>query len=539
MRRSKGGHWVKAATMLVCCLALIWLGPAGIVGQEQESEPVQDITPPSRSTSAVSSLGAAGELSAGGQWTPLPLFGAIMALVIDPSNPLVLYASIEENGVYKSTNGGANWVSSSIGLSDSEVRSLAIVSSNPQTLYASANDGVFKSINGGANWVSFSSGMTNTNVWCLAINPSNPQILYAGTHGAGGGVFKSSNGGTNWVLSSNGLTYSFVRSLAINPSNPQILYAGTYGGGIFKSSNGAANWGEVSSGLTNKYWLSLAIDPSNPQTLYAGSYGDAAWKSTNGGMDWTSSSIGLLNGFVGSLAIDPSNSQTIYAGTDDGIFKSGNSGDNWADFSSGLLSRNLYALAIDPSNSQIIYAGASGGAFKYTPPSIILLYNLSAGWNMISVPLVLPNPSSKGIIPEGWPIYSWDASNARYSSLPTVPLTVGAGYWLKAPFAQNLMITGPPYTGNTMAIPLAYGWNMIGTPYNQPVSYNSKVMVKYGNALKTLDQAVASGWIKGPLYRWTGSAYDVLTSGGVFQPLAGYWVKVLLATGCSMIFTKP
>ncbi|MCX5977073.1 MAG: hypothetical protein NTV33_09680 [Coprothermobacterota bacterium] len=550
MRRRKGTYWVKAAIMIVCSLTLVWLGPAGIVGQEQERAPRQASTPLSSSASSVSSLSAAGELAAGGQWAPLPLYGEIMSLAIDPSNALALYAGTRGNGVYKSSDGGASWAASSSGLPsgaspNGDARCLVIVPSNPQTLYVGTYSGVFKSANGGTNWAASSSGLTNTNVWCLAIDPSNPQTLYAGTYGIGGGVFKSSNGGTSWALSStglaySGLAYSDVPCLAINPITPQILYAGTYGGWLFKSANGGANWASSSTGLTSSRVMCLALDPSTPQTLYAGTDGVGACKSANGGANWAASSTGLTNNFIQCLAIDPSTPQNIYAGTwEGGVCKSANGGANWTAFSSGLTSLNVQALAIDPSNPQILYAGANGGVFKYTPPTITLTYNLSAGWNMISVPLVLPDPLSKWYIPEGWPIYSWDAANARYSSLRYIPLLVGVGYWLKAPFAQPLTITGPPYTGDTIAISLSHGWNMIGTPYTQPVSYSNKVVAKNGSDVRTLDQAVTAGWIQAPLYRWTGSAYEGLTSSGSFQPLAGYWVKVLLRSGCSMIFTKP
>ncbi len=550
MRRSKGRHWAKSATILVCCLSLIWLGPAGIAGQDQEEVPEQASTSLALSLSSVPSLAATGELSDGGQWMPLPLYGEIMTLVIDPSNPQILYAGARDNGVYKSTNGGANWAASSSGLPSGasplgDARCLAINPITPQTLYVGAFGGVFKSTNGGANWAASSTGLTNTNVWCLAIDPSNPQTLYAGTYGIGGGVFKSSNGGTSWALSStglaySGLTYSDVPCLAINPITPQILYAGTYGGWLFKSANSGANWASSSTGLTSSRVMCLALDPSTPQTLYAGADGSGVFKSSNGGSNWAASSSGLTNSFVECLAIDPFNPQILYAGTwEGGVCKSTNGGSNWTAFSSGLTSLNVQALAIDPTNPLILYAGTDGGAFKYTPLTITIIYQLSAGWNMISVPLVLVDPLSKWYIPEGWPLYSWDAANARYSSLRYIPLAVGVGYWLKAPSAQSISIAGPPYTGDTISLPLAYGWNMIGTPYTQPVSYTNKVLVTNGTDLKLLDQAIAAGWIKGPFYRWTGSTYDALTSGGSFQILAGYWVKALLRSGCSLIFIKP
>ena len=42
-------------------------------------------------------------------------------------------------------------------------------------------DGVFKSTNGGGNWVN--TGLTNSYVLALAIDPVTPTTLYAGTDG--------------------------------------------------------------------------------------------------------------------------------------------------------------------------------------------------------------------------------------------------------------------------------------------------------------------------------------------------------------------
>ncbi|MCX5969933.1 MAG: hypothetical protein NTV14_00185 [Coprothermobacterota bacterium] len=193
----------------------------------------------------------------------------------------------------------------------------------------------------------------------------------------------------------------------------------------------------------------------------------------------------------------------------------------------------------------ILFGGAMWGpddscfndTWALSMPKATLTYHLVAGWNMISVPLDLANPLSKWVFPESWPIYSWDAANARYSSLRYVPLLVGAGYWLKAPSAQTLIISGPPNEAATANIPLWQGWNLIGTPYDVAVSW-STVVVRNGLNTMSLDQAISLGWIKTPLYCWTGASYQGLSGGGAFLPLSGYWVKVPIA-GSVLIFTKP
>ena len=67
----------------------------------------------------------------------------------------------------------------------------------PDTLYAGILGGVFKSTNGGENWTAMKTGLTNTNVRALAINPQTPDTLYAGTDG--GGVFCKTVQAVGWI----------------------------------------------------------------------------------------------------------------------------------------------------------------------------------------------------------------------------------------------------------------------------------------------------------------------------------------------------
>ena len=166
-----------------------------------------------------------------------------------------------------------------------------------------------------------------------------------------------------------------------------------------------------------------------------------------------------------------------------------------------------------------------------------LSYSLSAGWNMIAVPLVLENSNPEAVFPSGWQLYLWDAVQGSYLSRVQITLALGDGYWLKAPSAQPLEINGQANGQANTEILLSPGWNLIGTPYHQPVPWAS-VSVRKGAEIKSLEEAMAGGWIKGPFYHWTGTSYQSVAVGGSFQPTSGYWIKDLLA-GCSLVFGSP
>jgi hypothetical protein len=67
-------------------------------------------------------------------------------------------------------------------------------------------------------------GLTDLQIRALAIVPQVPQTLHAGT----GGIFTSTDAGKQWPAG--------IASLVIDPTNPQILYVGT-DQGVFKSMN--------------------------------------------------------------------------------------------------------------------------------------------------------------------------------------------------------------------------------------------------------------------------------------------------------------
>jgi photosystem II stability/assembly factor-like uncharacterized protein len=77
--------------------------------------------------------------------------GGINALAVDASNPDTVYAAAR-GAVFRSTDGGINWVEVGTGLSLSLVNALVIDTTSPSRLYAGTFRGVFKTIDGGARW---------------------------------------------------------------------------------------------------------------------------------------------------------------------------------------------------------------------------------------------------------------------------------------------------------------------------------------------------------------------------------------------------
>ncbi len=357
------------------------------------------------------------------QQTPIgggPPGGGITAIAVDPKTPSSVYAGFRGRGVFKSTDGGQNWIPVNSGLPTSQAGPIAIDPANPAIVYVGTSMGVFKSTNGATSWTASSSGLPSSplSIVSLAIDPANSAILYAtfapgffSTTG-GGGVFKSTNGGQSWAAVNSGLPNWGMKMVVIDPSNTLTLYTfGTTGPGdiatkIFKSTDGGQNWVAMNNGIANPDLSWLAIDPGSPSNLYAEGFfgefyrttdGAQTWsvvskpnfdfgpiafdpvdksiysgsllsgilKSTDGGKTWSSINGGLMGlATISPIVIDPSNHLVIYIGTPYGIVKSTNGGQSWIPIGNGTTSQTVSSVAIDPTNTAILYANTAYSLYK-------------------------------------------------------------------------------------------------------------------------------------------------------------------------------
>ncbi len=294
----------------------------------------------------------------------------ISKLVVDPIANTNLYAGVPGLGIFKSTDSGNTWILGNNGLTDLDIRELVVNPVNSTTLFVGTVSGIFKSVNSGGLWSSSNNGLTNLVINSIIINPLNPSILYASTDG---GLFKSTNTGDTWTAFSQ--TNLEIRNLVISSVNPSILYGISTKGVVVKSTDSGVTW-LLTSLINLSGNLALAIDPVNPSNIYAES-GTVVYRSTDGGDSWSSSALGscCFGDFnqinILSLAVDPITPSIVYAGTNGGlangsVFRSTDSGFTWNRINDGLPSYEFYnTLAIDPINPSKVYVGTFGkGIFK-------------------------------------------------------------------------------------------------------------------------------------------------------------------------------
>lgn len=360
----------------------------------------------------------------------------IVDMAIHPTNGNIVYAASWErirrpnrrqyggitSGIYRTTDGGANWTELTNGLpslaSQKGRIGIDISQSNPNVLYARyANtngniQGVYKTTNGGDSWTAVnSSQLTDVGFhWWFGgifIDPTDENVLY----NVDFEVQKSTNGGTSW---SNVFTNAHVdqHAMAFNVSASNEVLLGNDGGLYYSTNGGASATKDLKLPITqfnrmfvdaqneNKIYAGAQdnstsrtqtgglsdwniiyggdgfqplVDPTNTNIIYALYQYGALGKSTNNGGSFNNATNGISNGdrknWDTPITFDPNNSQTLYFGTNR-LYKTTNAAGNWSaispDLTDGPHTGNLTfgtitTISVSQFNSQVIYVGTDDG----------------------------------------------------------------------------------------------------------------------------------------------------------------------------------
>ncbi|NWG04500.1 MAG: putative Ig domain-containing protein [Syntrophaceae bacterium] len=289
------------------------------------------------------------------QWISIPSVGTqlVHCIAVDPSNSNIMYAGTQENGIYKSTDGGVSWFRPIQKTQPFTWVDKILI--NPENLlYAAGYGGFAISRDGGYSWLGTFSKFTHA----ITIDPVEPNIIYIGTTG---GVYKSLDGGMNFSWSGSGVS-GIVTELLIDPHNRNILYAGTESFCIFKSMNAGGSWTPIYLPPSYcPYINALDIDPVN-NILYVGT-DQGLFKSTDEGATW-SQNISYTSD-VRSFLINPGNPDVLYVGTyNHGVFKSTNRGANWSAMNNGLPTNKEVHTLVPNLYNHFLFAGTFGGMYK-------------------------------------------------------------------------------------------------------------------------------------------------------------------------------
>ena len=346
----------------------------------------------------------------------------IPRIIIHPTNPDVVYVASmghlftpnAERGVFKTTDGGQSWqkvlyLNDKVGVID-----LVMDPSNPEVLYAATYDkvrlpwhyeaggpgsGIYKTTDGGRTWKRLSGGLPSGYVGRIGIDVfrKNPRILYAVVENfrqptekekeaaaragrpaypvAVGEVYRSEDAGETWVRVNSGkeplaskAPYSF-NQIFVNPEDDRNLFI--TGVTLANSVDGGKTWRDAdwpNTVLFQKAFgdvRTLWIDHKNPQRMLFGSDG-GVYVTYDGGKT-CHHFYNLPLGEVYDLDVDMEEPYNVYAGLQDhdswkGPSNSWSGAVNLCDWVTVGGGDGMYNV-VDPSDSRWVYNCREFGGF--------------------------------------------------------------------------------------------------------------------------------------------------------------------------------
>lgn len=275
-------------------------------------------------------------------------------IVTHPTDPDIVYVAAQghlwghtgERGIFRTRDGGRSWQRLTNGLPDdgrTGATALVMDPSNPNVLYAAfwerlrephafvsggPNGGIFRSTDGGESWTKLTNGLPSgeTGRIGLAISRSDPRILVAIVeHG--------------FQPERNSADYRDMSKL---------------GSGIYRSEDGGASWQYINRFNDRPFYYShIYIDPNDPQRVYV--LATEAHISNDGGRTFAGTMDGIAGDFH-ALWIDPANSDRFYVGNDKGSYVTYDRGVSFQMFDNMDIGQ-FYAVTVDNRDPYWVYGG--------------------------------------------------------------------------------------------------------------------------------------------------------------------------------------
>lgn len=312
-------------------------------------------------------------------------------------------------GLFVSEDQGKTW-RPIVGLQGLPIRALVQSSPDPELFIAGALTGVYRSTNGGADWQLISPDHPDfKNIESVAVDPEDPNVIYVGTWRL---PWKTTDGGQTWKLCGNSsvgmIDDSDIFSIAIDHSNRSVVYMSACSG-IYRSENAGQSWTKIQGiPASSRRTQIIRQHPLNSSVIYAGTT-QGLWMSSDHGQRWrlvtdrrlvvndivvhhlrpsivmlatnqgimtsrdnshfSASNTGFSHWTVSTVKIDVENHSRVYAGVlspgvYSGLFVSHDSGSTWEPYGNGLQGVDVYCLAQSSTQPEIMMVGTNKGLFR-------------------------------------------------------------------------------------------------------------------------------------------------------------------------------
>ncbi|MFN2476236.1 MAG: glycosyl hydrolase [Chthoniobacterales bacterium] len=278
------------------------------------------------------------------------------------------------------------------------------VPGEPNTYYfGAASGGVWKTTDGGANWFPAFDKEQVATIGAIAVAPSDHNVVYVGTGEPnmrgnvtwGGGLYKSVDAGKTWK--NIGLKDARqIGAIVVDPKNADVALVAAFGHafgpnqerGVFRTTDGGKTWAKTLFKDENTGAIDVAMDPHNPNVVFAalwqarrqpwnfssGGPGSGLYRSDDGGVTWKQlQGNGLPDEMLGriGLSVSGADSSRVYAIMEakekGGIYRSDDGGEKWTRVNDDgrFRQRAWYFSKVyaDPKSPDTVYV-LNTGAFK-------------------------------------------------------------------------------------------------------------------------------------------------------------------------------
>jgi PKD repeat protein len=319
-----------------------------------------------------------------------------LAIAVSPTDKdLVITGGVN---VWRSTNGGTtwqiagHWTGSGAPYIHADIHDLNF-DANGVTVYAGCDGGIFKKddITNSLPWTDLSNGLAIAQMYRMGQSTQSQNKVISGWQDNGTNLWTGPN---TWqrVIGGDGM------ECLIDYSSDTYQYGELYYGNIRRSTNGGASFSTiVGSGGTagtvgeDGDWVTpYVINPRNPQSLYVGK--SRIYKSVNRGTNWVAHPA-FGSGNIDAIAIAPSDTNYIYASKSSQIWRSTNDGQSYTDITAGLPGLFITYIAVDEANPSKLFVTLSGTSASN---KVFMSTNAGASWTNITTGL--PNLSCNTIV---------------------------------------------------------------------------------------------------------------------------------------------
>ena len=324
----------------------------------------------------------------------------IGGIVIDPHNSDVVFVAAEgsawgpgeERGLYKSTDGGETWNKVLEISENTGVNNVVIDPSNPDIMYATSEQrrrtsftkigggpesAVYKSTDAGENWRKITKGLPGVDLGGMGIDisPVDPNVVYLIVEAAEnkGGFFRSTDKGESWEkMSDYHSSGQYYNEIVCDPKNVDKVYSTETVSKV--TVDGGKNWTSISTRGRHVDDHAIWIDPSDTDHFIIGGDG-GIYETWDSGAAFDFKENLPITQFYRVFVDEAEPFYNVYGGTQDNnsmggpsqtISRSGVTNDEWYVTMGG----DGFWLATEPGNPDIVYTEYQyGNMFRYDKKS--------------------------------------------------------------------------------------------------------------------------------------------------------------------------